>query len=170
MNHIKRYHPAEQMGLWIPKGGTTAEEQEAYVKSDKGVLGDVLPLEVTQEDIDNGGCLHIDHAVSLAFSRALGYEVATSDGYLYPIGLMGEIEYVDEAMGAGLHWRRNYRCIDPLSRWIEMYCRRKKYGETWRGYETFSPITVDFEGRVNPFGIWYLSISKGWVPPTDKEV
>lgn len=161
MNFVERNHPAEKMGLWIPKGGTTADEQMAYVQSDKGALADILPLEVTQADIDDGGCLNTDHAVSIAFSRALGYNVATSDGYLYPIEVIGDIEYVDQAMAAGLLWRRNYRCINSLNLWIKHYVRAKNYPDSSWGADPPKPITIDFEGRVNLFGVVFLDIKEG---------
>ena len=158
---VERNHPAEKMGLWLPKGGTTWEEQLAYVESDKGVLADYLPLEVTQAHLDKGGYYRDDCALALAFTEALGYDVMLVGEYLYPSGKLDiEVKYVDEAIKAARIWRRCYMIYNELYEWWRQDCRNKKYGTgTYYGGYPVSPVKIDLE-RANPFGVWFLNIVK----------
>ena len=153
-----RTHPAEKMGLWLPKGGTTYKEQREYVESDKGVLADILPLDITQTHIDKGGHLRNDCALALAFTEALGYEVVLVGEYLYPLGKLGvEPKYVDEAIKFARIWRRNYSIYNQLYEWWLQDVRNKSGRPRAKPAEPVQPIRVDLD-RANMFGVWFLNI------------
>ena len=154
-----RNHPAEKAGVWLPKDGTTWEEQRNYVESDKGELETILPLSITQSHIDRGGYLRDDCALSIAFTEALGYDVILVGEMLYPIGkLKVEPKYVDEAINACKVWRRNYTIYNELYEWWKQDFEHKKYGfSLYTSAEPVKPITIDLD-RANAFGVWFMNI------------
>lgn len=157
-NNVIRNHPAEIAGLWLPKGGTTIEEQITYVESDKGEIENILPMNITQSHIDRGGYLRNDCALTIALTEALKYDVILVGEYLYPIGKLNvEPKYVDEAINACKIWRRNYQIYNELYEWWKQDLRNKKYGDSYCGAPPVEPITIDLD-RANPFGIWFLNI------------
>ena len=151
-----RTHPAEKAGLWLPKDLESLDEQVAYVESDKGVLGDIMPLTVTDNHIKRGGYLRNDCALVLAVSEKIGYEVILVGEYLYPLEKIGyEPKYVDEAVQAALIWRRNYVISNSLYDWWKQDCRSKN----WRDRPFVTPVTINLT-KPNPFGVWGIDIEK----------
>lgn len=101
---------------------STSRDAKAFVSATKGRLGEVLPLQITQEIIDKsqpGTMMY--NPISVALNRVLLEFVAT-------ISATGSIE---PAAAPPWEWVRSYQMGPNLLRWLDAFHRGEAVKPIW---------------------------------------
>ena len=100
----------------------SSREAQAFVSKNKGRLGEVLPIHITQEIIDNSVPDTMMYTpISIAIGTAVGKEVA----------VIPATRSIEPAAGPPWQWSRSYQMGDNLLTWLKAYHAGKEVRPIW---------------------------------------
>ena len=118
----------------------SSREAQAFVAENKGRLGEVLPIQITQEIIDASVPDTMMYTpISIAIGTAVGGEVA----------VIPATRSIEPAAGPPWLWSRSYEMGDNLLAWLKAY----------HAGEEVNPIWIVLSGVTD----------YGWIVDTDAE-